>query len=51
MQYERPGFASAIFLLTRHGRDVVLPKYTQMKILFDRPVDLAHPAPTPAPDR
>jgi hypothetical protein len=30
--------ASAIFLLTRHGRDVVLPKYTQMKIVFDRPV-------------
>ena len=32
--------ASAIFLLTRHGRDVVLPKYTQMKIVFDRPVQL-----------
>jgi hypothetical protein len=30
--------ASAIFFLTRHGRDVVLPKYTQMKIVFDRPV-------------
>jgi len=30
--------ASAIFMLTRHGRDVVLPKYTQMKIMFDRPV-------------
>jgi hypothetical protein len=29
---------SAIFMLTRHGRDVVLPKYTQMKIVFDRPV-------------
>ncbi len=32
--------ASGIFLLTRHGRDVVLPKYTQMKIMFDRPVSL-----------
>lgn len=30
--------ASAMFMLTRHGRDVVLPKYTQMKIVFDRPV-------------
>jgi len=29
--------ASTIFMLTRHGRDVVLPKYTQMKIVFDRP--------------
>lgn len=33
--------ASAIFLLTRHGRDVVLPKYTQMKIVFDRPAQIA----------
>jgi hypothetical protein len=30
--------ASAIYMLTRRGRDVVLPKYTQMKIVFDRPV-------------
>lgn len=30
--------ASAIYMLTRRGRDVVLPKYTQMKIIFDRPV-------------
>lgn len=36
--------ASAIFLLTRHGRDVVLPKYTQMKIMFDRPVEVGQPA-------
>lgn len=35
--------ASAIFLLTRHGRDVVLPKYTQMKIMFDRPVEIGQP--------
>ncbi len=32
--------ASGIFLLTRHGRDVVLPKYTQMKIVFDRPAQI-----------
>lgn len=36
--------ASAIYLLTRHGRDVVLPKYTQMKIMFDRPVEIGQPA-------
>ena len=35
--------ASAIFLLTRHGRDVVLPRYTQMKIMFDRPVEIGQP--------
>lgn len=32
--------ASTIFLLTRHGRDVVLSKYTQMKIMFDRAVEI-----------
>ena len=32
--------ASGIFMLTRHGRDVVLPKYTEMQIVFDRPVEL-----------
>jgi hypothetical protein len=31
---------SAVFMLTRHGRDVVLPKYTQLKITFDRPVEI-----------
>lgn len=29
---------SGIFMLTRHGRDVVLPQYTEMEISFDRPV-------------
>jgi hypothetical protein len=29
---------SSVFLVTRHGRDVVLPKYTEMEITFDRPV-------------
>jgi hypothetical protein len=36
--------ASGIFFLTRHGRDVVLPKYTQMKIVFDRPGDVSNQA-------
>jgi hypothetical protein len=35
--------ASGIFMLTRHGRDVVLPKFTQMNIIFDRPVSLGGP--------
>lgn len=30
--------ASGIYLLTRHGRDVVLPQYTNMEITFGRPV-------------
>jgi hypothetical protein len=28
-----------VFLITRHGRDVVLPKYTQMDIVVDRSVE------------
>ena len=32
--------ASGLFLLTRHGRDVVLPRFTEMNISFDRPVSL-----------
>jgi hypothetical protein len=32
--------ASALFILTRHGRDVVLPKFTEMNIMFNRPVSL-----------
>ena len=32
--------ASGIFILTRHGRDVVLPRFTEMNISFDRPVSL-----------
>lgn len=30
--------ASGVFMLTRHGRDVVLPRFTEMNITFDRPV-------------
>jgi hypothetical protein len=29
---------SGVFMLTRHGRDVVIPQFTQMDIMFDRPV-------------
>ncbi len=29
--------ASGLFMLTRHGRDVVLPKFTEMSVMFDRP--------------
>jgi len=35
--------ASSVFILTRHGRDVVLPKFTEMEITFDRPVSLVDP--------
>lgn len=30
--------ASAVFLTTRHGQDVVLPKYTEFDVTFTRPV-------------
>jgi len=40
--------ASTVFMLTRHGRDVVLPKFTQMEIMFDRPVSLGGPQAAPA---
>jgi hypothetical protein len=32
--------ASAVFLVTRHGRDVVLPKFTEMQIVFNRSVSV-----------
>jgi len=32
--------ASGLFMLTRHGRDVVLPRFTEMDVVFDRPVAL-----------
>jgi hypothetical protein len=34
---------SGIFMLTRHGRDVMLPKFTEMEISFDRPVSGSAP--------
>jgi len=32
---------SGIFMLTRHGRDVVLPKFTQLTIALDRPATVS----------
>lgn len=42
--------ASAIFLLTRHGRDVILPPYTEMDVRLSRAVTLGNDSPTrPSP--
>jgi hypothetical protein len=32
--------ASGLFLITRHGRDVILPRFTEMNIALDRPLSL-----------
>jgi hypothetical protein len=40
--------ASGLFLLTRRGRDVVLPKFTEMDIVFDRPLSLSPTQAIPA---
>jgi hypothetical protein len=32
---------SGVFMLTRHGRDVVLPKFSEIDITFNRPVVLS----------
>jgi hypothetical protein len=34
---------SVLYLITRHGRDVILPKYTKMDITFDQPLSLSLP--------
>jgi hypothetical protein len=42
--------ASGLFMLTRHGRDVTLPRFSEMNVVFDRPVSLPAPqlvSPTP----
>ena len=31
---------SGVYMATRHGRDVVLPRFTEMDISLDRPVSL-----------
>jgi hypothetical protein len=36
--------ASAMFLVTRHGRDAILPQYSEMDVAFTRPVLLSLPA-------
>ena len=40
--------ASGIFLITRHGRDVVLPQFTELRLTLNRPLTL--PAPAALPD-
>jgi hypothetical protein len=40
--------ASAIYMATRHGRDVVLPRFTEMNISFDRPLTLSVSTPVTA---
>jgi hypothetical protein len=37
--------ASAIFLLTRHGRDVILPPFTEMDVSLSRSVSLGNDSP------
>lgn len=37
------GCTSGIFMVTRHGRDVVLPKYTEMEVVLDRDLTLSDP--------
>jgi hypothetical protein len=34
---------SGVFMITRHGRDVVLPKYTEIRIVLDGPITLTAP--------
>jgi hypothetical protein len=41
--------ASGIFLVTRHGRDVVIPRFTEMDIALDRPVSITKAAVKSAP--
>jgi hypothetical protein len=41
---------SSIFLLTRHGRDVVLPNLTEMNIMLDRPLTLSGQVASAAPN-
>lgn len=41
--------ASGLFMLTRHGRDVVLPKFTEMNIQFNRPATPPATKPAAAP--
>ena len=35
--------ASAIYMATRHGRDVILPRFTEMDISMDRPLSVGTP--------
>ncbi|HTS35653.1 MAG TPA: hypothetical protein VMH04_08280 [Candidatus Solibacter sp.] len=42
------GCASGLFMITRHGRDVTLPRFTEMAISLDRPISLNTMAETEA---
>jgi hypothetical protein len=42
------GIVSGIFMVSRHGRDVVLPRFTEMSISLDRPLSIT-PATQVAP--
>ena len=33
--------ASSIYMVTRHGRDVVLPRFTELNVTFSRPLSMA----------
>lgn len=37
--------ASGLYMATRHGRDVILPRFTEMEISLDRPVSVSPAAP------
>lgn len=39
--------ASGLFMITRRGRDVILPRFTEMEITFDRPVVVPGPGAGP----
>jgi hypothetical protein len=45
------GGATTIFMLTRHGRDVILPAYTEMDISLTRTVTLSAPGASGLPAR
>jgi len=43
--------ATGIFLLTRHGRDVILPPYTEVDVSLSRPVSLGSDSPITEPSK
>jgi hypothetical protein len=43
--------ATAIYMLTRHGRDVILPPYTEMEVILNRAVPLTANPPEALPPR
>ena len=40
---------SGVFMVSRHGRDVVLPRFTEMNIALDRPLSVRVTTETPKP--